>query len=192
MRKFIWLLPLTIILCGCPFESNVPLDARPSDAVDTTLTGYWYGIVKDGSDFFGIEALDISQNTDSVYSITRYGKAIKGDMVMPDTAYFTGYTSKIDSNLFMNVMADVIISETNRKGKAEVKKQRVYYLALFQRSNDTLFVKTVTEDFSKRKTYKSTEDLRQTIVGYLGENKNIFDDQYSLSYKKMNSMKTPR
>jgi hypothetical protein len=192
MRKFFWLLPLTIILCGCPFESNVPLDTRPADAVDTTLTGYWYGIVKDGSDFFGIEALDISPQSDSVYSITRYGKAIKGDMVLPDTAHFTGYTSQVNGHSFMNVVADVLISETDRKGKVQVRTQRVFYLAAFSRSNDTLLVKTVTEDFSKRKNYKSPDDLQQTIAGFLKEGKNIFDEQYSLSYKKMNSMKTPR
>ncbi len=192
MKRLAWLLPLTIILCGCPFESNVPLEAKPAEAVDTTLTGYWYGIVKDGSDFFGIEALDITQKSDSVYSIIRYGKGIKGDMIMPDTAYFSSYTSTINGHQFMNVVADVLISETDRKGKVQVKTQRVYYLASFQRSHDTLFVKTVTEDFSKRKTYKSPDELRQTIVGYLNENKNIFDDQYTLSYKKMNQLKSPR
>ncbi len=185
MKKFLWLLPLTIILSACPFESNVPLDAQPTEPSDSTLNGYWYGIVKDGSDYFGIEALDIAPKSDSVYSIIRYGKAIKGDMVLPDTAYFTGYTSSINGLKYMNVIADVLITETGRKGKVEVRKQRVFYLAQFGRSNDTLLVKTVTDDFSKRKIYKSPEDLRQTITNLLTENKNIFDEQYSLSYKKI-------
>jgi hypothetical protein len=186
MKKFVWLLPLTIILYACPFESNVPLDAQPTQAVDTTLSGYWYGIVKDGSDFFGIEALDIKPKSDSMYSIIRYGKAIKGDMILPDTAYFTGYTSVINGQPYMNIIADILITERGKKGKVEVKNQRIFYLANFNRSNDTLVVKTVTEDFTKRKFYHSPEEFRQTIVGSLGENKNIFDDQYSLSYKKIN------
>jgi hypothetical protein len=185
MKKFFWLLPLTIILSACPFESNVPLDAQPTEPTDSTLNGYWYGIVKDGSDYFGIEALDITPKSDSVYSIIRYGKAIKGDMVLPDTAYFTGYASIINGLKYMNVIADVLITETGKKGKVVVKKQRVFYLAEFGRSNDTLFVKTVTEDFSKRKIYKSPEDLKESIINQLTENKNIFDDQYSLSYKKV-------
>jgi hypothetical protein len=76
MKKLLWLLPVTIILYACPFESTVALEKKPVESVDSTLMGYWYGIVKDGSDFFGIEALDISKHSDSVYNITRYGKAI--------------------------------------------------------------------------------------------------------------------
>jgi hypothetical protein len=56
------------------------------------LLGYWYGIVKDGSDFFGIEALDISKQSDSTYALIRYGKGIKDDFILPDTSYFSGYT----------------------------------------------------------------------------------------------------
>lgn len=192
MKKLLWLLPLTIICSGCPFESNMPLDAQPTQAVDSTLTGYWYGIVKDGSDFFGIEALDITQKSDSVYSIVRYGKAIKGDMIMPDTAYFTGYTSDVQGSKYMNVIADILITETDRKGKVSVRKQQVFYLAKFSNSNDTLQVKTITEDFSKRKNYKSPEDLRQIITNQLTENKNIFDEQYSLSYKKSDYLKNKK
>ena len=96
-------MPLATILSACPFESKVPMAAAPSGPVDSTLLGYWYGIVKDGSDFFGIEALDISKQSDSVYAITRYGKAIKGDIILPDTAYFTGHTSYIGEQRFMNI-----------------------------------------------------------------------------------------
>ncbi len=185
MKLFFWLLPLTIILSACPFESNVPLDAQPTQTVDTTLSGYWYGIVKDGSDYFGIEALDIKPKSDSIYTIIRYGKAIKGDMILPDTAYFTGYTSLINGEPYMNIIADVVITERGKKGKVEVKNQRMFYVANFNRSNDTLHVKTVTEDFTKRKIYSSAEEFKQTVVGSLTANKNIFDEQYTLSYKKI-------
>src|SRR5690349_3557211 len=98
-----WLLPLAFILYACPYESAVPLASGPSEPVDSTLVGYWYGIIKDGSDFFGIEALDITQRSDSVYSITRYGKAVKGDIILPDTSYFTGYITTIGDQRFMSV-----------------------------------------------------------------------------------------
>ena len=64
-KKILWLLPLCFILYACPFESPVPLDAKPVEPIDTSLIGYWYGIVKDGSDYFGIEALDIKKLSDS-------------------------------------------------------------------------------------------------------------------------------
>ena len=61
MKKTAWLIPLSILLYACPFESSVPMEAGPKEPVDSSLLGYWYGIVKDGSDFFGIEALDIQK-----------------------------------------------------------------------------------------------------------------------------------
>lgn len=186
MKHFFWLLPLTILLTACPFESNVPLEAKPTQAIDTSLNGYWYGIVKDGSDYFGIEAIDIKPKTDSLYSIIRYGKGIKGDMIMADTAYFTGFLTNLNGQPFMNIIADVVVTERDKKGKVQVKNQQVFYAAKITRSNDTLTVKTITEDFTKRKIYKSPEEFRQMVVGVLSQNKNIFDEQYSLSYKKIN------
>jgi hypothetical protein len=186
MKKLLWLLPLSITLYACPFESVVALEKKPVESVDSTLFGYWYGIVKDGSDFFGIEALDISQQSDSIYSITRYGKAIKGDIILPDTAYFTGFTSQIDGQRYMNIVADILIEEPRKNSKMrDMRKQRVYYVAKIDRSNDTLFVKTITDDFSKKKIYKSPEELREAIVNQMSGSKSIYDDQYSLSYRKI-------
>ncbi len=186
MKKLLWLLPLCTILYACPFESTVALERKPVETVDSTLFGYWYGIVKDGSDYFGIEALDISRQTDSVYSITRYGKAIKGDIILPDTAYFTGFTSKIGDTWYMNVVADILIEEPRKNSKLrDMRKQRVYYVAQINRSNDTLIVKTITDDFSKKKYFNSPEDFRQAITSQTAANINIYDDQYSLSYRKI-------
>jgi hypothetical protein len=100
-----------------PFESNVPLEAKPVEAVDSSLLGYWYGIVKDGSDFFGIEALDISRQSDSVYSIIRYGKGIKDDFILPDTSYFSGYTSYIGQQRYMNVEGFILLVSPSGKRK---------------------------------------------------------------------------
>lgn len=186
MKKLLWLLPLCTILYACPFESTVALERKPVETVDSSLYGYWYGIVKDGSDFFGIEALDISPHSDSMYSITRYGKAIKGDIILPDTAYFTGFTSHIGEQRYMNIVADILIEEPRRNSKLrDMRKQRVYYIAKIDRSNDTLFVKTITDDFTKKKYFSSPEEFRQAILSQTIENKDIYDDQYSLSYRKI-------
>lgn len=185
MKRLLWLLPLTILLYACPFESAVPIAAKPSEPVDSNLLGYWYGIVKDGSDFFGIEALDITQQSDSVYAITRYGKAIKEDMILPDTAYFTAYTSYIGDQRFMNVEGTVLITIPRKNKQPEIKKEKVYYMAAIERRHDTLTVKTITESFSTRKNYNSPEELKQFVADLIAQKKNIYDDQYSLSYRKI-------
>ncbi len=186
VKKFIWFLPVIICLYGCPYEANVPLATRPAEAVDSNLVGYWYGIVKDGSDFFGIEALDITPRSDSTYSIIRYGKAIKGDIILPDTAHFTGYTSLVGDQRFMNIEGTLVTVEPRGKKKTEVITQKIFYLAAIQRSHDTLDVRTVTENFTARKTFGRAEDLSAMVNDLLNNKKqNIFDDQYNLKYRRI-------
>ena len=185
-RKKWWcLLPLCIGLYACPFESSTPMAAHPVEPVDSSLIGYWYGIIKDFSDMYGIEALEISKQSDSVYAITRYGKAIKEDMILPDTAYFTGYISYIGEQRYMNVEGFVLFVTPRRKKEPEIRKEKVYYLASLKLSHDTLTVKTITEGFSVRKKFGSPEELKQLIADFSSQNKKIFDDQYSLSYRKI-------
>jgi hypothetical protein len=185
MKKLLWLLPLTIVLYACPFESKVPLAPAPVEPVDSSLMGYWYGIIKDFSDMFGIEALDITKQSDSVYAITRYGKAIKGDIILPDTAYFTGYTSYIGEQRYLNIEGTVLIVTPRRNKQPDIKKEKVFYLAAIDRHNDTLIVKTITEDFSTRKVFKDPEEFKQFVSELIAQKKNIYDDQYSLSYRKI-------
>jgi hypothetical protein len=185
MRKLLWCLPLIITLYACPFESTVPLAPAPSEPVDSSLLGYWYGIIKDFSDMYGIEALDITKQSDSVYAITRYGKAVKGDIILPDTAYFTGYTSYIGEQRYMNIEGTVLIVTPRKNKQPEYKREKVYYMSAIDRRHDTLSVKTITEDFSTRKVFKSPEELKQFITELLAQQKNIYDEQYSLSYRKI-------
>jgi len=186
MKKLFWLLPLTMVLCACPFESTVPLAPAPTEPVDSSLVGYWYGIIKDGSDFFGIEALDITQKSDSVYAITRYGKAVKGDIILPDTAYFTGYTSYIGDQRFMNIEGSVLIMVPRHKKQPEYIKERVYYVSAFERHHDTLVIKTVTDSFSPtKKNFGSPDEFKRMVTESLNQKKNIYDDQFSLSYRKI-------
>lgn len=186
MKKLLWLIPISILLYACPYESAMPLEARPVEPVDSTLLGYWYGIVKDGSDFFGIEALDITKNSDSTYAITRYGKAAKGDIILPDTSYFTGYISYVNGQRFMNVEGSVVLVTTRGKKSPEVKTQKVFYLANFSMQRDTLTMRTITENFSpSRRGFSTPEELKQTVINLSGQGKNIYDDLYALSYRKI-------
>lgn len=182
-----WLLPVSFMLCGCPYESKMPLASGPVEPVDSTMLGYWYGIVKDGSDFFGIEALDITKQSDSTYAITRYGKAAKGDIILPDTSYFTGYISYVGEQRYMNVEASIVSIQTKGKKPPIVTTEKVYYLATFETRHDTLTMKTITENFPgfQRNGYRSPEDFKQAIITLTGQGKKIYDDLYSLSYKKI-------
>lgn len=186
LKKLLLILPLSFILTACPFESTVPIDPGPVEAVDSSLYGFWYGIIKDGSDFFGIEALEISKATDSTYSIIRYGKKPKGDMIMPDTAYFTGFTSYIGDQRFMNLETTIVNVITKGKKKTPVvTTQKMFYLANFEIRNDTIRVKTVTENFGAKKIYNSSAELKQAIQTLTSEKKNIYDDLYSQAYRKI-------
>ena len=189
MKKLLWLLPLTLILYACPFESNVPLAPAPTEPVDSSLLGYWYGIIKDFSDAFGIEALEITKKSDSVYAITRYGKVLKGDYILPDTAYFTGYTSYIGEQRFMNVLGTVSTVTPWRRNQSEFKKEKFFYLAAIEQHQDTLIVKTITDDFSSRKVFRTPEELKQLVADLTGKQKNIYDEEFSLSFRKIQKPK---
>ena len=183
--KFICLFSVCIFLYACPFESPVPLDEIPLQPIDTSLIGYWYGIIKDGSDFFGIEALDIRRRSDSTYNITRYGKSIKGNMIMPDTAYFTGYISRVGEQLYMNIETHIVEITPKKKKEPEIKTSGIYYLATIGLNHDTLTVKMITENFAGiNPRIPNPSALRQTILSQLAKNAIIFDDEYKLSYRK--------
>lgn len=183
-KSLFWLLPLCTVLAACPYESTVPLEPHPVEAVDSSLVGYWYGIVKDGSDFFGIEALEITPKSDSLYDIIRYGKAIKGDIVLPDTSYFTGFTSWVNEQRFMNLEGWVTLEMIEKK-KRVTKKQKVFYASAFHLSNDTLDVKTVTESFTTRKYFSRPVEFKELLSDMMTHQNNIYDDQYSLKYRKI-------
>lgn len=187
MKKLLLILPVCFILYACPYESTVALERGPVEPVDTSLLGYWYGIVKDGSDYFGIEALDITKKTDSTYSIVRYGKAAKGDIILPDTSYFTGYTSYVGDKRFMNIEGSVVIvNSKGRRQAPEIITQKVFYLANFDLRRDTMHMKTVTENFSSsRKGFNTPEDLKRVVMDMVVHQKNIYDDLYALSYRKI-------
>lgn len=185
MKKWLWFLPPIFMLYACPFESTVPLEAKPVEPVDSSLVGYWYGIIKDFSDMYGIEALDITKQSDSVYAITRYGKAIKEDMILPDTAYYTGYTSWIGGQRYMNIEGNIVTIKPRKNKPPDITTQKVFYMAAISLRHDTLQVKAVAESFSVKKYFSSSEELKKLVTDMTTQQKDIFDEQYSLSYRKI-------
>jgi hypothetical protein len=105
-------------------------------------------------------------------------------MILPDTAFFTGFTSRIGDWKFMNIEGYVRFEEIVKK-KYVVRMQKVFYVSALNRSNDTLDVKTITESFSTRKFFSGPGEFRQLVIEMLERKKNIFDEQYSLKYRKI-------
>lgn len=187
---FIVLTSLSFILGGCPYESPLPLDEKPTEPIDSSLLGFWYGIVKDGSDYFGIEALEIDIEADSMYKITRYGKAIKGDMILPDTAYFTGFTSRVSEERFFNIATSIVEIIPRRNKEPEVRTTKIYYLSPFSVKNDTMQVRTITDGFYGRTPHwNSNVALKEKLRQLMLEKKEIYDDIYKLSYRKIEKPK---
>ena len=188
MKNLLYLLlPLSFVLSACPFESPVPLAARPAEPVDISLIGYWYGIITDGSDYFGIEALEIAKQSDSVYSITRYGKVVKDDTYLRDTSHFTGFISYLGEERFMNVesIKTFVIPATKKQAESR-KEKKFYYLASLERRKDTLSVKTIREGFSpSRRTLNIPDDLKRMVSESLAQKIDIYEEDFTLSYKKI-------
>lgn len=184
-KPVLLLLPVCFFLSACPYESPVPLHDKPMSVVDSNLIGYWYGIIKDGSDVFGIEALDIRRHSDSVYHITRIGKSVHGNMIVQDTLQFYGYLSEVDGNKFMNIESTIEeVIPVSRK-KSIVKITKIFYLAALELRHDTLTVKMVTDNFAgKNPNFKKPADVWQAVQTYTSQGKNIYDDVYKLSYRR--------
>jgi hypothetical protein len=61
---------------------------------------------------------------------------------------------------------------------------KVYYLAAFGFSHDTLQVRTITETFTTRKYFSRPEELRKLLLDR-HQQQNIYDDLFTLSYRKI-------
>jgi hypothetical protein len=84
----------------------------------------------------------------------------------------------------MNIEGSVTIAVPKRNKQTEYRTEKIYYLSVLERRNDTLHVKTITDDFSSRKTFKTPDDLKQLVSESLNKQKNIYDELYALSYRK--------
>lgn len=186
MKKLLILFPLIFILYACPYESSVALEPRPVERIDSSLLGYWYGIIKDGSDFFGIEALEIQPASDSMYRITRYGKIMKGDMIVHDTAVFTGYTSFAGPVRYMNVQGSKLV-KNKKKGKITEQLTPLFYLGAISTQHDTITVRMLTDNFSPSalKGFRVSQQLKSEVQTLTAQGGNIFDDIFTLSFRRI-------
>jgi hypothetical protein len=85
----------------------------------------------------------------------------------------------------MNIEGSVQLKDTRNKKSPKMVTTKVYYASAIERRHDTLDVKTVTETFSAKKFYTRPEDFKQAISNVISAQKNVFDDQYSLKYRKI-------
>jgi len=88
-----------LLLCGCPYESSVPIDT-PKIPVEESLLGQWVTDAESYNEYF------ITKAGNTQYRIRQ--KSITGN-----TAYFTAHLSEVKGTSFLNVYSDSL---------------RVYYL----------------------------------------------------------------
>ena len=82
-------------------------------------------------------------------------------------------------------MAGPSFTPKGSKKKRERRQQKVFYVSALDRKNDTLDVRTVTEGFSIKKFFNHPADFKQLVTEMLSRQRNIYDDQYSLKYRKI-------
>jgi len=162
------LFSLSIVLCGCPYESFYSIDAQPQQFVDEGLVGKWASFVQRPS--FENEytespvKLIFEKKTDMEYdvAITGYLDELKKFRVVDnDTIHGTAFISVIDGRQFLN---------TNIKGK--------YYIAEIKRTDNSISLLTLAEKFTS-KFVKSSDGLRNAIsVHYRTKPEPVYDDWF--------------
>jgi hypothetical protein len=86
----------------------------------------------------------------------------------------------------MNIEGSVTIEVFRRNKPIEYRKEKVFYLSALNRNNDTLHVRTIMENFSpSRRIIKSPSDLIKLVSESWTAQRDIYDEQYSLQYKKI-------
>ena len=86
----------------------------------------------------------------------------------------------------MNIEGTVLIVTPRRNKTLEYKKEKVFYASALEKRNDTLFVKTISENFSPVvKQFKSPADFLHAVTESMDQQKNIYDDLYTLSYRRI-------
>ncbi len=85
----------------------------------------------------------------------------------------------------MNIEGTIVTVTPRKKKPAEIKTQKVFYLAAIHMQQDTLSVKTVTDGVAGLRILNRPEELKKLITDLSAEKKNIFDNEYSLQYRKI-------
>lgn len=159
---------LCIILWGCPYESFYAIDNAPQQYIDESLVGKWASFVARPS--FENEYTEspvkiiFEKKSDMEYDIALTGyidELRKYKVVENDTIRGTAFISLIDGRQFLN---------------ARIRGR--YYIAEIKRSNESISLLTLRENFTS-KFVKNSTDLRNAVhVHYKTKPEPAYDDWF--------------
>lgn len=159
---------LSMVLCGCPYESFYAIDAAPQQYIDEGLLGKWASFVARPS--FENEYIEspvkiiLDKRSDMEYNIAVTGyidELRKFKVVENDTIRGIGFISVIDGRQFLNTLV---------RGK--------YYIAEIKRNDTSFSLLTLRENFTS-KFVKNCTDLRNAInVHYKTKPEPAYDDWF--------------
>lgn len=175
MKQILQLLSLfclSILLCGCPYDSPYGIDETAQENIDEDLLGSWATFVTKPANEGDYKADPIkvifSKNTDQEYNlaITGYLNELKPYKVITnDTIKGTAYISTVAGRQFLNAFI---------KGKM--------YIAEIKREKNDLSFLCLSEHFTV-KYIKSSTELRKAIeFHYKVSVTPAYDDYFILKY----------
>ena len=135
------MLTLCTLICGCPYESNVPID-KPGVKINPKLIGSWEA--QEGQQE-GQDVYNVSRKDDFTYAIEVIQKQDN------KVDHSTGYSSIVNGSIFLNIADDKPGSE---------KKYSLYKIEMH--GDNALKVYGVTENV--RENFASSGELKKFIA----------------------------
>lgn len=132
---------LTILILGCPFVSNVPLDSSEKAKLDKKLIGKWVESTKE----------DELSSTLSVFQFNKREHLIIIEE-NNETAIYGAFVTKIKGNYFLNA----------RSIEKEPRDKLEYAFVKYSIKDDSLFLQIVDDKLFKE-NFTSSKKLRKFI-----------------------------
>jgi len=162
MKKTIFLIIISVLFFGCPFESNFPI-SEPSIEFPSEMCGKWKKSNSTDDSYYHIEQFE-----DYRIEIKNRYASKEGDKTIYKNEYYTAWLSKIEDDFFLNVENTEMEYET-------------YYLYKIELHQDKIILHPIDENHEIE--IKDSESLQEWIK----ENKD-HDNFYSYSevYNRIN------
>jgi hypothetical protein len=146
MRKLKWILPLlilTVMLGGCPYGSDIPMD-KTGKKIDAALLGTWEP--KSSS----TDKYKITKDNDFTYKIVKTSKDAK------EPTIYKGYLVDLDGDTFLNIWEE--------NGSAD--KTYYFYKLELNSSASKATLSSVTENITEK--FSTGEEMKAFFKKYKG------------------------
>lgn len=153
---------VALLLCGCPYESQVPLSARDDAELDDALIGTW--------------RVDATEEKPSwTVIIHRFNKReflVVSEHGDEETDLLRTFATRIDNEKFLNIQ-DVTVSD----------RKKVWMFVNYAVTKDELRVRLVEEGPFKEQIGCS-EDLNKFLREHLGS-KDLYEEDETIVFKRV-------